>query len=239
MIKRILERLYHFILPGKCMFCDRELKKNINVHYCSECISKLPFKREKRCLICQREIFGEGNIKLCNICGNRKMHFDVNYSPFRYEGSIESAIKRFKFADRMWYGKYFAGYMAEELSDKRIEADYIVYPPVNRKTYRERGYNQAELLAVSLSEKIKVPCIKNAFSKTRQNKKQSLQKAKTRFENVKGVFRLSKKAEKLIKDKTIIFADDIMTTGATASECAKILKKAGARMVISATIAIT
>lgn len=239
MIKGILARLYRFILPGKCMFCDKELKKNINVHYCSECIGKLPIKREKRCLICQREIFGEGNIKLCNICRKRKIYFDVNYSPFRYEGSIESAIKRFKFADRIWYGKYFAKYMAEELSDKRIEADYIVYPPINRKTYRVRGYNQSEILALNLSKEINVPCIKNGFVKTRQNKKQSLQNAKTRFENVRGVFRLSKKAEKLLKDKTIIFADDIMTTGATASECARILKKAGARTVISVTIAIT
>lgn len=220
------------------MFCDKEMKLGADIPYCSRCYFRLNFNEtEKRCLLCQRVIYGNGDIKLCHICAKHNLHFDVNYAPFSYKGEIESAIKRFKFTKKMWYGKYFAAFMAKELSDKKIKADYIVYPPVNRKTFRKRGYNQSEILAKYLSKKLRIPYISNGIYKTKENEKQSLQKLETRFSNVRGVFAVKDKAANLINGKTVIFTDDILTTGATASECAKILKKAGAVSVISATIA--
>ncbi len=230
----------NLILPGKCMFCDKEMRLGSKSPYCSRCYYNLPMKEhEKRCLLCQRVIYGIGNIKLCHICENNKLYFDVNYAPFSYKGSVEDAIKRFKFCRRMWYGKYFASFMAKELSDKKIKADYIVYPPVNRSTYKKRGYNQSEILAKNLSKILKIPYISKALYKLRENEKQSLQKLETRFSNVRGVFDVSDKAKALIKGKNIIFTDDILTTGATASECSKMLKKAGAKTVISVTVATT
>jgi len=235
----VLKWLLSFVFPGKCMFCDKEMRMGIGDVICTRCQKTIKLKGGKRCLLCQRELFGAGDIKLCSICEKKNLKFDVNYAPFNYTGEISSAIKRFKFAKRAWYGKYFAEFMADELKDKKIRADYIVYPPVNRKTYIERGYNQSEVLAQFLSKKLEVPCIRRGIYKLRQNEKQSLQKRETRFSNVRGVFALTSSAKKLIKGKNIIFADDILTTGATASECADILKKAGALTVISVTIATT
>ncbi len=230
----------HVLLPGKCMFCDKEMRLSSNSPYCSRCYYNLPLKEyEKKCLLCQRVIYGSGNIKLCRICEKNNLHFDVNYAPLSYKGSVESAIKRFKFTHKLWYGKYFALFMAKELEGKKIKADYIVYPPVNRATFKKRGYNQSEVLAKNLSKNLKIPYIYKGIYKVRENEKQSLQKLETRFSNVKGVFAVSDKAASLIKGKNIIFADDILTTGATASECAKMLKKAGAKSVISVTIATT
>ncbi len=227
------------LLPGKCMFCEKEMRISKDKPYCSRCWFLLERKENKRCLICQRELFGAGDLKICRICNSNKIKFDVNYAPFTYKGVIESAVKRFKFAGRMWYGKHFAKMLAEELSDKNLNIDYIVYPPINRKTRLERRYNQSEILAKNLSKIVKIPYIRNGIYKTRQNEKQSRQNFKTRFSNVRGVFKLSKKAENLIKNKNILFVDDILTTGATASECAGILKKAGALTVVSTTIATT
>lgn len=235
-ISTLLSRI---ILPGKCMFCEKEMKISKDKPYCSKCYFKLERKEDKRCLICNREIFGAGDIKICRICKTNKIYFDANYSPFTYKGIVEDAIKRYKFAGRMWYGKYLAGFIKEELSDKKLNMDYIVYPPINRKTFIKRRFNQSELLAKYLSKMLKIPYLKYAIYKTKENEKQSLQRYKTRFSNVKGVFAVSEKAEKLIKDKNILFVDDILTTGATASECAKILKKLGAKTVISSTVATT
>ena len=204
---------------------------------CSECAKSLKRKGEKRCLLCQRELFGAGDIKLCHICNARKMHFDVNYAPFSYSGVAADAVKRFKFNHCAWYGRYFAEYIADEIKNEKIKADYILYPPVNRKTYVKRGYNQSEILARFLSKKLEIPRIRRGIYKLKQNEKQSLQKYKTRFSNVSGVFALRKWAAKKIAGKTVIFADDILTTGATASECARIMKKAGAQSVISLTVA--
>lgn len=221
------------------MFCEKEMAVKASGGYCSRCYYRLPVKESSRCLLCNREIHGAGGIKLCSICREYKLYFDANYAPFTYRGSVEGAIKRFKFTRRMWYGKYFAAFMAEELADKRIRADYILYPPINRDTYRKRGYNQSEILARNLSKKLEIPYIKNGIYKICENEKQSLQKLSTRFSNVRGVFGVKPQAAEKIKDKNIVFVDDILTTGATASECAKILKKAGAKTVISVTAATT
>ena len=236
---KLFNFLIHSVLPGKCMFCDKYMRFEIKAPYCTRCREELPFKEEKRCLLCSRQIDGEGNIKLCKICSANKMYFDANYSPFNYEGSVEDAIKRFKFADRSWYGGHFAKFIGDELMKERIKADYIVYPPVNRKTYIERGYNQSEILAKKLSKILGIPVVKNAIRKTRDNPKQSLQSYKTRFSNVRGVFAVKESKKNIIKDKRILIIDDILTTGATLSECAKVLKRSGAKSVISATVATT
>ena len=226
------------IFPGKCMFCNKEMRMSAKTPYCGRCYYNLPVKTyENKCLICQRVIYGSKDIKLCRTCEKHNLYFDVNYAPFTYKGTVKDAIKRFKFQRSMWYGKYFAIFMEKELEDKNISADYIVYPPINRKTYKKRGYNQSEELAKHLSKRLGIPCISRAIRKLKENEKQSLQKRETRFSNVRGVFGIENKAASLIKGKNILFVDDILTTGATASECAKILKKSGAVTVISATVA--
>ena len=138
----------------------------------------------------------------------------------------------------MYYYIPFANFIYNEIKDKVSSIDYIVYPPVNYKTFFKRGYNQSELISKKLSKDLNIPYIKDCFYKTRQNDKQSLMSYEMRFKNVNGVFKVKKKFYNIIKNKRILFIDDIMTTGATIDECAKVLKKNGAVSVCSATVCI-
>lgn len=234
--------MFQFILdifyPKKCMFCGCDLKRK-DEYYCRDCYLKLSFVEEPNCLICGRELVGTHSNKICNACYYHKRYIDANYPSFVYSGLMKEALLKHKFAGKMWYYKPFADFIYETIKDRVSSVDYIVYPPVNIKTFYKRGYNQSELISKALSKKIGKPYIKGCIYKTRQNEKQSLMTGDMRFKNVKGVFKVRKKFYDIIENKTILFIDDVMTTGATANECAKILKKAGALSVLSATLCIT
>jgi len=232
-------RIKNIFAPKTCVFCREELPWWAERDYCDDCYFKLPFKEEKRCLICQRQINGAGEIKVCRICASRNMRFDVCYAPFNYEGVVESAVKRFKFASDKRCGRVLSEFMCRELEGINLSCDVIVYPPVNRRTKAERGYNQSEVLAERISGKLGIPVIKNAIYKTRENEKQSRQPFASRFSNVQGVFAVRPAVMEKLKRKNVLFTDDILTTGATASECSKVLKLAGAREVRVVTCAIT
>lgn len=233
----MLDFVIKFFYPDKCIFCGEKPDKELE-SCCRRCYYKLPILSDERCLICGREIYSSGGYKICPICRSHKMYVDANYPSFLYEGNIKEALLKFKFAGKMWYYKQLAFFMTETLKKNKISADFIVYPPVNRKTFIKRGYNHAGLIACEISKKLGIPVIKNAIYKVRDNEKQSLMSAHRRWENVRGVFAVKDEYKELIKDKKILLIDDILTVGATISECSKILKRAGAKTVISSTLCI-
>lgn len=218
------------------MFCGKQLNNN-EKYYCKECYYKLSFIEEKRCLICGREIFTDK--KLCLECMSHKRYVDVVYPAFLYKGIIKEALLKYKFAGKMWYHKPFADLIYDNIKDKVSEIDCIVYPPINKKTFLKRGYNQCELISKVLSKKLNIALFKNVILKTRENEKQSLMSRENRYKNVKGVFAINNKYSSYLNGKTVLLIDDIMTTGATIDECSKMLKKKGVKTVISATLCIT
>lgn len=232
MFQKILDIIY----PRKCMFCGEKLHNN-DKYYCKKCYYKLPFIEEKRCLICGREIFGDR--KLCLECTKHKRYVDVVYPAFVYSGNIKEALLKHKFAGKMYYYKPFAEFIYENIKDKVSDVDCIVYPPVNKKTFITRGFNQCELISGVLSKKLDIILLKNGIYKTRENKKQSLMSREDRYKNVKGVFAINDKFSEFLNGKTVLLIDDIMTTGATIDECSKMLKKKGVKTVKSATLCIT
>lgn len=234
----IFRKILSLIYPEKCIFCGE--KPENNKYYCRKCYYKLPILDEENiCLVCGRQLYGNEGYKVCPTCSKYKMHFDANYPAFIYEGIIKDALRRFKFTKQMWYYKAFGIFISERIKKENLTIDYIVYPPVNKSTFNDRGYSQAELLAEVVGKKIKKKVLKNAIVKIRQNEKQSLMSASKRRSNVKNVFKIKHSYFEDIKGKNILFVDDILTTGATMNECAKELKKAGAVRVYGATLCIT
>ena len=115
--------------------------------------------------------------------------------------------------------------------------DYIMTVPLHPTRYRERGFNQSELLAAGISQHFSIPFLNNHLIKIRPTLNQSLSKRKDRFTNLKGAFRIHH--SKKIDGKNILLVDDLITTGMTASETALTLKNAGAKKVGILTLAIT
>ena len=126
--------------------------------------------------------------------------------------------------------------MADRATDLLNEPtiDAIVPVPLHRQRERERGFNQAEILASVLGNRLRRPVLRTALERIRATPPQR-GKPRERIRNVRGAFGVGKPEK--IKDRTLLLVDDVFTTGATVNECAKILMKAGARRVLVYTLA--
>lgn len=197
-----------------------------------------------RCVFCRR-LSGRGE-PVCKAC--RERYPDVPpaqrvrhlagldcLAPLWYTGRVRDALLRYKFRDRSGYAPVFGNFMRKCLDENRISCDSITWVPLNRRRLRQRGYDQARLLAEDLSRRLSVPCLPT-LQKIRNNPRQSAAgNAEKRRRNVKGVYAALPEADP--GGKTILLVDDIVTTGATLSEAASVLRKAGAASVIGLTLA--
>ncbi|MBQ2825474.1 MAG: ComF family protein [Clostridia bacterium] len=157
-------------------------------------------------------------------------------SPFPYDGKYKDAILKIKFGKRKQFAPQLADIMAESLKKYKdvSQFDVITFVPLHKDTLKNRGFNQSELLARYLSEKLNIPC-ETLLKKTKKNKPQHKLLARERKKNVEGVFGCTDK--KLIKKRRILLVDDIVTTGLTLSECIKVLKSNGAEEIFCITFA--
>lgn len=116
------------------------------------------------------------------------------------------------------------------------ETDFITWAPISRGRLNERGFNQAELIAKKLSKLIEVPTI-NLLIKNKETKKQAKSSLKERITNLEGSFVFNHFYDALIDDASVLIVDDVISTGSTLNECAKILKTAKANKVIGLAVA--
>ena len=205
------EKLLDLFFPPRCAFC-----RTVGVHgVCEACEKALPRSPEP---LCRGESFG--------VCA----------APLLYEGVVRESLLRFKFHGAQsaaeGYGTLLAQCVAEELGG---EFDLVTWVPVSRERERERGYDQAFLLARETAKHWDIEPVR-LLRKTRNNAAQSkLSSAAERRGNVLGVY----KAEntEMLKDARVLLIDDILTTGSTLGECVRVLKEAGAKSVVCAALA--
>ncbi len=236
----MIRRILNLFLSKRCFICGKELPIRAEEDCCDDCKPFLALCEigQKRCEKCGRGLSYMYNTTVCHTCQQHKLYFDGAVSAFLYDGHIKDAIHRMKFARKAYLAPVLARYMYPMLS-RSVTYDYMVYPPVNRKTYYKRGFNQAELMARELSPFTGIPVLYDALKKEKENEVQSRLSGKDRFRNVAGVFSVRPKAIPELSGKKLLLVDDVLTTGATASECAKMLKKAGAASVFLLTVAST
>ena len=217
-----LQKLKKFIIslfyPAKCPFCQNILKTGETL--CERCKDELPL----RSILTELEL-------------DYSRHIDV-VSAFFYEGKIKDAICNFKFKARLDYADFFAENMANaiKLSNKKLDFDFISCVPMSKKHKKERGFNQASVLAKKLSEVLGAPFLETV-AKVKYTKTQHTLSRAERLVNVKGAFSVLNKDATL--GKKILFCDDILTTGSTIKECALVLYNSGVKEVLGVTIAKT
>lgn len=199
-----------------------------------------------RCVFC-RKILPTGRQSLCRKCANELPYtdthasqkgdfFSVCVSPLYYEDDVRESLLRFKFKGATGYagtyGKLLAGCIESELPGRY---DLISWVPLSRKRYKERGYDQAMLLALATALELGDVAV-STLEKTRHVEKQShMGSAEKRRANISGAYSVPDR--ELIEGKRILLIDDIITSGSTLSECARTLRAAGAREVLCATVA--
>lgn len=205
--------LLDLIYPPKCAFCRKLLKKD-ETDLCGKCRTELP------------EV--KGSIK-------RGESYRQCWPVYYYEGNVAESVRRFKFSGMQQYARVYGRLIAMVLLRNRVEFDVLTWVPISRKRLKERGYEQAELIAKTVAAELGTTCVQT-LKKVRDNPPQSLQKtAANRRGNVLNAYQAVRPER--FSGKRVLLIDDIVTTGATLSECSKTLRMAGAEQVECATLA--
>lgn len=207
------------------------MNDSVKLCICSACTSKIKRIPSERCPVCG--LVTPLGSSVCWNCASKTIYFKSHKSPYFYEDDVRRAVIRFKFYGKTHYADAMGTVMAAYIPFG-VNIDYITWVPMTKTAIKARGYNQAELLAKTVSEYSNAQCIELLYKK-RTVKRQSSLKASERIKNVKGIFGCTHD----LHGKNILLVDDIYTTGATMNECSKILKKHGANEVYCITFAST
>ena len=199
----------------------------------------------KRCVLCHKLI--ETDDPLCRDCRrkygmmagehrSRKLPGTEGcYAPLWYKGDVRASLLRYKFQGQSGYAKVYGEFLAKCIDENAISCDIITWVPLSTRRLRSRGYDQARLLAEEIAEHCERPCVP-LLKKLRNNPAQSRTgDAVRRKENVAGIY--SALNEEQMRGKRVLLVDDIVTTGATLTEAARILKAAGAGKIVCIALA--
>ncbi len=213
-MKQIVESLLSLLYPPRCAFCHNLMPTGVVV--CDHCRSTLPY-----------------TVK--DTPGKKLSHISRWAAPLYYEGSVRDSLLRYKFHSLTGYAQIYGEFLAKCIDENGISCDSITWAPLSRRRKLLRGYDQSQLLAMDLSRRTGVPC-EGLLRKIRNTPAQSgLHTAEARKKNAAGAYRAVK--PEYIKGKRILLVDDIVTTGATLSECAAVLEKAGAAEIVALAVA--
>jgi competence protein ComFC len=173
----------------------------------------------------------------CSNCANQTLHFEAAIAGFRARGVVRRVIHNFKYHKQVYLRHLVSDWLAATLDDPRMDTsnfDLIVPVPLHPAKRRERGFNQAELLARALSRRTRLPIVL-ALERVRYTTTQTALDRTERMENLRNAFRL--RPGRNVRGSRVLLVDDVLTTGSTLSECARVLKKSGASSVYAATAA--
>jgi len=173
---------------------------------------------------------------VCDKCQKKKWHFTLARSVFCYDDVAVELVLKLKYNSEGDVAKFVAPFLGEAITEYGIKADVIIPVPLTPRRTRERGYNQAGLIAAEVSKLIGVPVVDDFLVRVKHTKAQKKMTLKQRQENLKGAFNI-KPPYSTIKDKRVLLIDDVLTTGTTVDECARVLKKAKPKSVEVLTIA--
>jgi ComF family protein len=229
--------LFNLIFPDDCRVCGESLREISRVPVCSRCLKDpAPLEAEYFCVACRMPFvnhFPLDETGRCALCRLGMSGFDEVYTYGSYEGSLRKLIHVFKYERVSTLARPLTNYLALALPRDR-QFDVIVPMPLHWRRRWERGFNQAMLLAKEIGRRWNVP-VRNAARRTRATAAQAgLTNAKRRA-NVRGVFKVKTRLDGM----RVLLVDDVLTTGATASACARALKRAGAARVAVLALART
>lgn len=216
-----------------CDVCGEELTAKTRYRLCGDCSGKLPRVGEHICLVCGAPSTDEADY--CIRCQQNESTFSKNRSPLVYDAIARDMVHMLKFGGKKYIAKTLGAMMCDEFLRRGIEADIAVFVPMTQDEEKGRGFNQSELLAREVGERLNMPVLP-ALVKTRETAAQKRLTGKEREENLKGVFAC---VFDEVKGRRILLIDDVFTTGATANACARALLKGGARDVCVLTAAVT
>ena len=221
MIHNWINIIQDYLLPPTCILCGNVGFNNRDI--CETCCHRL-LRNEQCCYRCA-EIFNMPLMlpTLCGRCLSSQPAFDETYAPFIYQGEIQLLIKTLKFGSHTKNARLLGLLLTDHLKVTAQIPELILPVPLHKARYRERGFNQSIEIAKIVSNQLKVPLDITSCVRRYDTPHQVSLTAMQRRINIQNAFSIIKP----IKAHHIAILDDVMTTGSTAHELAKCLKKTG------------
>ncbi|TAH66034.1 MAG: ComF family protein [Anaerolineaceae bacterium] len=228
------------LYPVRCPVCgDVVTPKDMKI--CSPCEKKLQVIVEPRCKRCSKPI-DEEQREFCSDCERKDYHFDFGYSLWIYDPVMRKSISEFKYH----YKKEFARYYIEKIVQNygnaivKLAPDALVPVPIHKSKYRERGYNQAEILAYGIGKELNIPVLPNLLIRNKKTLPQKQLSDKERLKNLQEAFIFNETAvcNYPRRLKRLLLVDDIYTTGSTIEACTNVLMRHGMEHIYFITLCI-
>jgi ComF family protein len=227
-IQKIYWQIIDWLYPACCCSCGI-----VGKLVCNNCFSNLQMPGINACTYCGEPLKKPG---VCLHCRTHPPHFHSLRSLGYFTGSLRDAIHSLKYQRNFGLGNFFSVPLAQIVQRESWQIDLVTAVPLNKKRWKERGYNQAEVLAKPVARIIGVLYSSNLIQRIKHTNSQVGLSLQDRQNNVADAFLAS---PALVKTKNILIIDDVATTCSTMDACAKALKAAGTKNVFALTLAKT
>ncbi|MCU0845196.1 MAG: ComF family protein [Spirochaetes bacterium] len=216
------------LFPSHCVSCGAAVFYSAHL-LCAHCRGSIEPVRDC-CPRCSGILTGDG----CTLCGNRRFYPSRHITAAEYEGPLEKALHALKFSGRRRLHRPLVGMLHAALGETAAGVEMVTSVPMNRDKKWERGFNQSELMARRLAQRLGMPYIALLAENPRSATQRKLH-SRDRYLNVLGRYRAINSTAAF--GKRVLLVDDVLTTGATINECARMLFSGGASDVIALTVA--
>ncbi len=224
-IAKVYNRLLcgrHGLYPPRCALCGQASDTELDL--CTGCLSDLP-RNDSACLRCGIPL--SNGATLCGPCNHTPPPFERSIIPFRYAPPLDHLLQQLKFHQRLHLAPLLGELLAEAVTTRSEPKPELILPvPLHRSRLSERGYNQAMELVRHISNQLTIPFAYDHLKRLRHTAAQTSLKGKDRRKNLRGAFAVEGKLP-----GHVALLDDVVTTGATVSELARVLKRAGVESV--------
>lgn len=233
------ESLIHLLFPRRCPLCDDILFQSVftpEEYICGKCQGKPEYVKEPLCKKCGKPLDDERQ-EFCYDCGRKKSHYVQGKALWIYKGEVKDSLYRFKYHNRREYAAYYGEELVRVYGEwiEKCGIEAMIPIPLSRQRKRQRGFNQAELIAKEISRRTGIPVYSDLLLRIRNTEAQKILNDTERKNNLKNAF---KTKENKVQLHHILLVDDIYTTGSTMNEAAKMLKQAGAEQIYCLSVSI-
>lgn len=235
-----LDKIIDLIYPVRCPFCN-EIVIPKGKRVCPACMEKLPYINEPRCMKCSKPIENE-EAEYCSDCSRKAYHYDRGYAIWIYNDIMKRSIANFKYRSRKDNAVFYVNEIIRLYGNtiKALSPDVIVPVPIHHSKYLERGYNQAQILALPIGRELNIPVLPGLLLRSKKTMPQKKLSDKERLRNLSEAFSYNAKAafEYNKPIQRVLLVDDIYTTGSTIEACTNILKANGISKVFFIVLCI-
>jgi ComF family protein len=242
-VKAVSASLFLLLFPSDCRICGSPLTTVAHVPVCQQCLEQIIPLDGLLCRVCGEKLFSNfadsDDGALCGICRRAEPHFKRAAAYGAYEGALRDLIHLFKYQGIRPAGKLLGDLLNRAVTALALPDSLTVIPvPLWAGKRQTRGFNQAEMIArafLTFQSSSSIQLDMSILARTRETASQTGLTRHQRRANVRGAFAVLRPEK--IKGRSILIVDDVMTTGTTAGECARVLRRAGAKEVFVATVA--